>query len=60
MAFSLLLCAVYVCISVVIDLSIARQANVNGEDYRFEPMCAVLLTEALVAKDDWCFPNPFR
>lgn len=46
-AFSLLLCAVYVCISVVIDLSIARQATVNGEDYRFEPMCAVLLTEFL-------------
>lgn len=47
MAFSLLLCAVYVCISVVIDLSIARQATVHGEDYRFEPMCAVLLTEFL-------------
>jgi hypothetical protein len=54
MAFSLLLCAVYVCISVVIDLSIARQATVHGEDYRFEPMCAVLLTEALVVRDDWC------
>ena len=54
MAFSLLLCAVYVYISVVIDLSIARQATVHGEDYRFEPMCAVLLTEALVVRDDWC------
>ena len=43
-AFSLLLCAVYVGISVIIDLSIARQAT--DDAFRFEPMCAVLLTEA--------------
>ena len=50
-AFSLLVCAAYVLISVTIDLSIARQARMSAktpeEDYVFEPMCAVLLTEGI-------------
>ncbi|CAE7180187.1 UTR6 [Symbiodinium microadriaticum] len=46
--FSYIVCAIYVLISVVIDLSMAVQSiQAPHEDYKFEPMCAVLLTELL-------------
>ena len=46
--FSYIVCAIYVLVSVVIDLSMAVQSiQAPHEDYKFEPMCAVLLTELL-------------
>jgi len=43
-AVPLIVCAVYVVISVAIDLSIAVQKQ---PDYSFNPVCAVLVTEAI-------------
>ncbi|CAE7268441.1 CSTLP2 [Symbiodinium natans] len=47
--FSYFVCTLYVLISVVIDLSMAVQSThaPPNENYSFEPMCAVLLTELL-------------
>ena len=44
---SYLVCVVYVFISVVIDLSMAVQSELSQQDYSFEPMCAVFLTELI-------------
>jgi len=45
-------CAIYICFSVAIDISIAIQkkngnAHGDGAGYAFNPVCAVLLTEAV-------------
>jgi hypothetical protein len=47
-----LVCAIYICFSVAIDISIAVQkkgGNAHGDSggYSFNPVCAVLLTEAV-------------
>merc|ERR1719387_2730114 len=44
---SLLLVLMYIVVSVSIDITIAGQKQEDGQTYDFDPVCTVILTEAL-------------